>query len=210
MEKTQEELYAESFAKHEKDLDTRLVSVGYRLLTHQESVQKLFDEGLIKPDRADAGNVIQKTYEYISKTGREVVIHTGILDGAFIESIKWVMVLDKKQKGKKQKKLFVKRFRTDHPMSLVPKLIAYGYLAKEIADDKRNAKLETVVNRYQWKYSDGKTKLFSVRDYFEKIPKEYLQIICNKEYSDKSYLTRTQPLVDAHQMKRLKDIRKTW
>ena len=207
----------ESFIKHNQKLEDQLTAGGFTIVTKEEAVQILFDNGLIRPDRADAGNVIQNQFKYVSPTGDIVWIHTGIIGNSFSKKgSAWMMVLAKKKKGEKRRKVFVREFYRDSPISLIPKLITYGYLGKAIADMKpKDGELIKVVNRYEWQYSDGKSKPFQVSHCFSKmrtygVSEDLLQIICNKENSRNSYLRRTQPLVDTQIMKRQEDIQKTW
>lgn len=202
------------FAKHAAELHDELTKIGYQLLSPQQSLQIFFDEGLSRPDRADAGNVIQRQYQYVSKKGYTVIVHTGIIDTTFTKPMKWVMILGKKDsKDPKAKppKLFVKRFKKDDPDKLIPKLIAYGYLAKAIADSRpTGAELVPMGNAHVWRYVDEKIQPFFVKSYLKEIPKQYVKILRTKERFDRKYLKETQHLVDVGKMKRLPEIRKTW
>ena len=73
----------ESFIKHNQKLEDQLTAGGFTIVTKEEAVQILFDNGLIRPDRADAGNVIQNQFKYVSPTGDIVWIHTGIIGNSF-------------------------------------------------------------------------------------------------------------------------------
>ncbi len=202
------------FTKCAAELHDELIKIGYQLLSPEQSLQIVFDKELSRPRRANAGNVIQKQYWYTSPKGYTVIIHTGIIGTRFTKPMKWVMILGKKDnKDPKVKppKLFVKRFKKGDPDKLIPKLIAYGYLAKVIVDSRpTGAELLPMGNTHVWRYVDGKIQPFFVKSYLKQVPKEYVKILRTKERFDRKYLKETQHLVDAGKMKRLPEIRKTW
>jgi hypothetical protein len=212
--KTQEQLLLESFEREFDAFKLKMQHLKFRRLSEQEALQIIFDKKITNPDRADAGNVFQNQFVYVSKTGYIVWIHTGITNYAFSEKgSAWMLVLEKPKAGIKQRKVFVREFYKDHPISLLPKLHAYACLGKRIANGKPgDAELirvgKTLV--YQWHYNNGSIKPFSVTDYRKTMSVDVLTIICKKENARNYYFTKTQPLVDQNLMKREEDIRSKW
>lgn len=211
---TQEQLLRESFEREFDAFKLKMQYLKFKRLTEQEAVQIIFDKKLTNPDRANAGNVFQNQFVYISKTGYIVWIHTGIIDYAFSEKgSAWMLVLEKPKVGKDQRKVFVREFYKDHPISLLPKLHAYACLGKRIADGKPDdAELIRVEKTlvYQWHHNNGIIKPFSVMDYKKTMTVDVLTIICKKENARNYYFTKTQPLVNQNLMKREEDIRSKW
>lgn len=212
--KTQGSLLRESFEREFDAFKLKMQHLKFRRLSEQEALQIIFNKKLTNPDRADAGNVFQNQFVYVSKTGYIVWIHTGIIDYAFSEKgSAWMLVLEKPKTGKDQRKVFVREFYKDNPISLIPKLHAYACLGKRIADGKPDdAELirvgKTLV--YQWHYDSGSIKPFSVTDYNKTLTTDVLTIIYKKENARNYYFTKTQPLVDQQLMKREEDIRSKW
>ena len=176
------------------------MKLGYKPVSINDVKKDVLKEGLVKPKRVKDETHSQLSYEYVSRTGLKVIVHTNIIDNDFASSgARWVGIVDMMN----DQIVYARYFLRDENFKLLfSKMFAYMIYLQKIVDNvplckncKKAMRLtEPVINKgYVWRCDNVTYHLRGVIDRtfgvseLGQVPFKYRKLISKKESDIKYY-----------------------
>ncbi len=187
-----------------RDFPVKLKSIGFRKRTTKEILDEFLKLGGKMPDRANGENVLQDQWIYVSQTGYDIIILTGLVRGNYSDKgSTWVII-----RNNNLKRLWQVECYHVTLFSLLGKLFAYAHLAQNITNGKpfgfelsENKKNRT----FHW-VSKEKSYKMNFRLYLTSLSKEDKVIVIRSEYQRNYYWKGSKGVIK----KRQREINSTW